>query len=64
MEHLPKRWDVDILAEQSHTMFLGIYKVKTGQSWPLFILDPPNSIKVNALEQDYMVPLVTVGNKE
>lgn len=62
MEHLPKRWDVGILAERSHTMCLGIYKIKTGQSC-LFILDPPNSIKVNALEQDYMVPLVSVvGN--
>lgn len=64
MEPRPKHWDAVLLAEHSDTVCLGIHGLKMGQSWPLCILNQPRVNKVNALEEDYKVPLITVGSKE
>lgn len=64
MEPWLKHWDAGLLAEQSDAVCLGACKLKMGQSWPLHTLNSSNVNKVNALEMDYMVPLITLGNKE
>lgn len=63
MEPWPKNWDAGLLAEQSDAVCLSVYKLKMGQSWPLHILNSSNVNKVNALEMDYKVPLITLGKK-
>lgn len=46
MEPLPKHWYVGLLAEQSDTVCLGIYKVKMGQSWHLCTYTGPATSKL------------------